>query len=56
MCDPLMEIWDCAAIIPCLEGAGFKATGWKGGDAFDERCIIAAKEPLHKEVMDVLYP
>ncbi|MFP4069959.1 MAG: inositol monophosphatase family protein [Opitutales bacterium] len=56
MCDPLMEIWDCAAILPCLEGAGFKATGWKGGDAFDERCIIAAKPELHAEVMQVLYP
>lgn len=56
MCDPLMEIWDCAAIIPCLEGAGFTVTGWKGGDAFDERCIIAAKAPLHKEIMDSIYP
>ena len=55
MCDPLMEIWDCAALIPCLEGAGFKVTGWKGGDAFEERCIIAAKEPLHDEVMATLY-
>lgn len=56
MCDPLMEIWDCAAILPCLEGAGFKVTGWKGGDAFDERCIVAAKAPLHQEVMSTLYP
>ncbi len=56
MCDPLMEIWDCAAILPCLEGAGFKATGWKGGDAFDERCIIAAKPALHAQVMATLYP
>jgi len=55
MCDPMMEIWDCAAIIPCLEGAGIHCTGWKGGDAFDERCIIAAKASLHKEVMDTLY-
>jgi myo-inositol-1(or 4)-monophosphatase len=55
MCDPLMEIWDCAAILPCLEGAGFKVTGWKGGDAFDERCIIAAKAPLHDAVMATLY-
>ena len=56
MCDPMMEIWDCAAILPCLEGAGFKVTGWKGGDAFEERSIIAAKAPLHEEVMNVLYP
>ncbi|MDB2682513.1 hypothetical protein N9Z14_07960, partial [Opitutales bacterium] len=56
MCDPMMEIWDCAAIIPCLQGAGFTVTGWKGGDAFDERCIIAAKAPLHAEVMATLYP
>ena len=56
MCDPMMEIWDCAAIIPCLKGAGFVTTGWQGGDAFDERCIIAAKAPLHAEVMATLYP
>ena len=56
MCDPLMEIWDCAAIIPCLQGAGFKVTGWNGGDAFEERCIIAAKDPLHAEVMAAIYP
>ena len=56
MCDPMMEIWDCAAILPCLEGAGFTYTGWNGGDAFDERSIIAAKAPLHETVMGILYP
>ncbi|MGC6424243.1 MAG: inositol monophosphatase family protein [Lentimonas sp.] len=56
MCDPLMEIWDCAAIIPCVLGAGFKITGWNGEDAFDQRNIIAAKPPLHDEVMKTLYP
>ncbi len=56
MCDPLMEIWDCAAIIPCLLGAGLTVTSWSGGDAFDGRSIITAKAPLHKEVMAVLYP
>lgn len=56
MCDPTMEIWDCAAILPCLAGAGIKATSWSGGDAFDGRSIIAAKESLHAEVMQVLYP
>ena len=56
MCDPLMEIWDCAAIIPCLLGAGIMVTDWQGGNAFDGRSIIAAKAPLHKEVMATLYP
>ena len=56
MCDPSMEIWDCAAVIPCLLGAGFTVTGWNGGDAFDECSIIAAKNLLHKEVMKTLYP
>ena len=55
MCDPMMEIWDCAAIIPCLTGAGFVVTSWDGGDAFYGRSIIAAKAPLHKEVMATLY-
>jgi histidinol phosphatase-like enzyme (inositol monophosphatase family) len=56
MCDPLMEIWDCAAILPCLQGAGFTVTGWNGGDAFEGRCIIAAKPSLHEAVMETLYP
>jgi len=56
MCDPTMEIWDCAAIIPCLLGAGLEVTSWSGGDPFDERSIIAAKPSLHKEVMATLYP
>ena len=56
MCDPMMEIWDCAAILPCLEGAGFTFTGWNGEDAFEQRSIIAAKAPLHKTVMETLYP
>jgi myo-inositol-1(or 4)-monophosphatase len=56
MCDPMMEIWDCAAILPCLEGAGFTFTGWNGGDAFEQGSIIAAKAPLHKTVMETLYP
>lgn len=56
MCDPTMEIWDCAAIIPCLLGAGFTVTDWQGGDAFDGRSIIAAKASLHREVMRTLYP
>lgn len=56
MCDPTMAIWDCAAVIPCLLGAGFTVTGWNGGDAFKQGSIIAAKDPLHKEVMATLYP
>ena len=56
MCDPMMEIWDCAAILPCLEGAGFTFTGRSGGDAFEERSIIASKAPVHKTLMKILYP
>ena len=56
MCDPAMEIWDCAAVIPCLLGAGLKVTSWNGGDAFEGSSIIAAKAPLHEEVMATLYP
>ena len=56
MCDPMMEIWDCAAILPCLEGAKFKFTSWDGGSAFEGKSIIAAKDPLHDQVMETLYP
>ncbi|MFP4166831.1 MAG: inositol monophosphatase family protein [Opitutales bacterium] len=56
MCDPVLEIWDYAALLPCLAGAGIKATGWSGGDVLEERSVIAAKPALHEEVMNILYP
>ena len=33
MCDPVMNPWDIAALIPVVRGAGGVITDWQGKDA-----------------------
>ena len=56
MCDPLMEIWGLRRYYPLLRRRWLYGEWMARDDAFDERCIIAAKAPLHAEVMKTLYP
>ena len=32
MTDPVMNLWDRAALVPIIEGAGGRITDWQGGD------------------------
>ncbi len=54
MVDPVLEVWDVAALLPVLAGAGVKATGWRGGDPMEERSLVAARPELHAAVMRAL--
>ncbi len=42
MCDPVMNPWDIAALIPVIRGAGGAITDWHGGDPVGARSIVAA--------------
>jgi len=55
MVDPALDLWDIAAHLPILRGAGLKATGWHGGDALEERSIVTAHPELHAKAMAVLH-
>ncbi len=54
MLDPSLAYWDVAAIIPVVEGAGGRVTGWDGGDPLARPSAIATAGPLHDAVLAVL--
>lgn len=52
--DPAMSIWDLAALIPVIEGAGGRITDWEGNDAAFGRSAIASAGSIHDEVIQLL--
>lgn len=52
MCDPIMNPWDIAALIPVIEGAGGVITDWQGGSAVGAASTVASgSRALHDQVV-----
>ena len=56
MCDPIMNPWDVAALIPVVRGAGGIITDWQGRDPVNAASIVAATPALHPQVIAALNP
>ncbi len=57
MFDPAMNLWDIAALVPVIRGAGGVITDAKGGPAYPAASIIAAScAELHRQVVAALNP
>jgi myo-inositol-1(or 4)-monophosphatase len=57
MCDPIMNPWDIAALIPVVRGAGGVITDWQGKGAVGAASIVATtSQALHDEVIRRLNP
>jgi len=54
MIDPIMSIWDIAALAPIIKGAGGVITDIKGNDPMKGNSIIASNKFLHKLVIQEL--
>ncbi len=54
MTDPIMSVWDTAALIPVIKGAGGIITDFKGNDALENNSVIAASPSIHSEVIKLL--
>jgi len=54
MLDPVMNIWDCAALLPILEEAGGTFTDWRGNRTIDGGNAISTNGRLFEVVMDVI--
>jgi myo-inositol-1(or 4)-monophosphatase len=55
MCDPVMNPWDIAALVPVVRGAGGVITDWQGRDPVGAASIVAAATAeLHRAVIDQL--
>lgn len=57
MCDPVLNPWDIAALIPVVQGAGGVITDWQGRDPAGAQSIVAAATAeLHAAVIAALNP
>jgi len=54
MLDPVMNIWDCAALLPVVTEAGGTFTDWKGQTTIEGGNAIATNGLLFNEVMAVV--
>ena len=55
MIDPLMNVWDCAALLPILEEAGGTFTDWKGRRTIHGGDAVATNGRVRDELMRVLH-
>lgn len=55
MYDPIMNLWDIAALVPVIRGAGGVITDSKGGPPYPAASTVAAANPgIHKMVIEAL--
>lgn len=52
--DPMMSVWDCAALAPIIEEAGGHFTDWKGNPTIHAKEAVATNAALHAAVIEVL--
>ncbi len=52
--DPVMNVWDCAALLPIVEEAGGRFTDWTGRRTIDGGEAVATNGLLHGAVLDLL--
>ena len=54
MLDPVMNLWDCAPLLPIMEEAGGTFTDWRGARTIDGGNSIATNGRLFDEVMGLV--
>jgi histidinol-phosphatase len=52
--EPVLALWDVAALVPVVEEAGGRITGWDGQPVVGPAGGITTNGRLHSEVLDVL--
>ena len=54
MLDPVMNVWDCAALMPVLEEAGGTFSDWMGRRTIHSGNAVATNGLLFDEVMRII--
>jgi histidinol-phosphatase len=52
--DPVMNVWDCAALLPIVEEAGGRFTDWSGRRTIHGGEAVATNGALHPQVLRLL--
>jgi histidinol-phosphatase len=53
MIDPIVSLWDAAALLPILEEAGGHLTDWNGERRLDSGSIVATNDKLFQAVLEI---
>ena len=56
MLDPVMNPWDCAALLPIVREAGGRFSDWTGVARIDGGDAVSTNEALHERVLELLRP
>lgn len=56
MCDPILNYWDIAALLPVMRGAGVAVSDWKGADPIHGDSLVAAHPRHHARIIGLLNP
>jgi histidinol phosphatase-like enzyme (inositol monophosphatase family) len=54
MLDPIMNVWDCAALLPIMEEAGGTFTDWRGARTIHGGNAISTNGTLFESVMETI--
>ena len=54
MLDPIMNVWDCAALLPIVEAAGGRFTDWQGKRTIHGGNAISTNAVLFESVMNTI--
>jgi fructose-1,6-bisphosphatase/inositol monophosphatase family enzyme len=54
MLDPVMNVWDCAALLPVIEEAGGMFTDWRGMRTINGGNAISTNKKLFQSVMQAI--
>jgi histidinol-phosphatase len=54
MLDPVMNLWDCAALLPIVEEAGGTFTDWRGRRTIDGGNAVSTNGALFDEVFEII--
>lgn len=52
--EPTLAPWDMAALIPIIEEAGGRASGYRGGDPIAQSSLLTSNGLLHDEVLGLI--
>lgn len=56
MCDPILSVWDLAALLPVVRGAGAIATDWHGLPPEESDSLVVAHPKHHAKIIEILNP
>jgi len=56
MTDPILNLWDVAALLPVLSGAGITASTWEGRPVDTADSLVAAHPRIHQTIISLLNP